>query len=104
MGSDADIVVWNPKETKSVSAKTHNLVTTHRSHHSLLICMFSFHKMLLLLLLLITMVSVRVQTVEVNILEGLEFRGVPSVVISGGRVVMEDGKLNVTEGSQKSCM
>uniref|UniRef100_A0AAX7TVK4 Amidohydrolase-related domain-containing protein n=1 Tax=Astatotilapia calliptera TaxID=8154 RepID=A0AAX7TVK4_ASTCA len=57
VGSDADIVIWNPKETRIVS------------------------------------------NLEVNIFEGLEFRGVASVVISGGRVLLEDGKLNVTEGS-----
>lgn len=51
------------------------------------------------LIIFLTMLRVCVQTVEINILEGLEFRGVASVVICGGRVVMEDGKLSVTEGS-----
>ncbi|XP_068160923.1 dihydropyrimidinase-related protein 2-like [Antennarius striatus] len=63
VGSDADIVIWNPKETRTVSAQTHNL------------------------------------TVELNILEGVELRGVVSVVISNGRVVLEDGVLSAVEGA-----
>ena len=62
-GSDADIVVWDPEATRTISCTTHH------------------------------------QAVDFNIFEGMTVHGVPLVVIANGKVVLENGTLNVVQGS-----
>ena len=55
-GSDADIVVWDPKATQTLSAKTHHM------------------------------------RVDYNPYEGRKVKGRPTVVLSRGEVIVQDGK------------
>jgi len=62
-GSDADVVVWDPEASRTITAATHH------------------------------------QAVDFNIFEGMTVFGIPVCVIANGRVVLEDGQLNVVGGS-----
>ena len=62
-GSDADIVVWDPDATHTISAATHH------------------------------------QCTDYNLYEGMEIRGMPSVVLSRGRVLVQNGEWKGEQGA-----
>tara|TARA_B100000674_G_C37956094_1_gene969644 strand:- start:981 stop:2423 length:1443 start_codon:yes stop_codon:yes gene_type:complete len=62
-GADADLIVWDPEATKTISVNTHH------------------------------------QNVDFNIFEGMEVKGLPVVTLSQGKVVWENGQLNVERGA-----
>ena len=62
-GSDADIVVWDPEATHTISAATHHMRTDY------------------------------------NLYEGMEVTGMPGVVLSRGRVLVENGEWKGEQGA-----
>ena len=75
-GSDADLVVWDPEATRTISAKTHHHVSG---------CSVSSSP---------SLPHLSRQNVDFNIFEGTVCHGVPLVVVSQGRVVVDHGKVS----------
>ena len=71
--------MWDPQATRTISAKTH-----HHVRHMLYTTSPSTLPISL----------PPVQNVDFNIFEGMECHGVPVVVISQGRVVVDHGKVS----------
>ena len=63
VGSDADIVIFDPDEEQVISAKTHHM------------------------------------RVDYSMFEGIKVKGIPKIVLSRGRVVVENGKFTGKPGS-----
>ncbi len=64
-GSDADIVIWDPEGTRTISKETHH------------------------------------QNIDFNIFEGMQVKGIPAVTVSQGKVVWQNGQLQVEKGAGK---
>ena len=78
-GSDADIVVWNPDITRTISAATHHHAVDFKLVNTFTMARFQWH--------------------SCSIFEGMCCHGVPEVVLTGGRVVVEQGEVRVERGS-----
>ena len=63
VGSDADLVVFDPNEEQTISAKTHHM------------------------------------RVDYSMFEGIRVKGVPKVVLSRGKTIVENGRFTGRPGS-----
>ncbi|CAG0902892.1 unnamed protein product [Darwinula stevensoni] len=103
VGSDADVIVWNPNVTRTISAQTHHQAVDFNifeANFFFFSCVMGIYRP--------NATSARRQVIFwlfklsnqcIVLMQGMECHGMPMYVIARGRIVVDEGELRVCQGS-----
>ncbi|CAF0875595.1 unnamed protein product [Adineta steineri] len=121
VGSDADCLIWDPQATKTISASSHHQACDFNIFEGLhcrglpiitivdgkivydngQVCSLKKVQVNILIQHVMLSASSHHQACDFNIFEGLHCRGLPIITIVDGKIVYDNGQLNVIQGSGK---
>jgi dihydropyrimidinase len=87
VGSDADIVIWDPKLEHTISVATH--------HSAVDFNIFEVHNFIFLIFFSVEKI---IHSIAICLLQGMTCRGGPEYVIANGRVTVDEGQVKAVQG------